>query len=168
MIGEKIEFSALADNSYKAEFQTLPVLVSLQPLLHHMGILSCFSYSILIECLPLKQMFSSFTKCFSSPNTLSQAPSSSVTFNMYSFPVASTCVCSVAQLCSTLCNPMDSSPPGSSVHGISQARVLEWVAIFLLQGIFLAQGLNSSLLLDRQNLYHEPSGKPRVITTEVA
>ena len=33
------------------------------------------------------------------------------------------------QLCSTLCDPMDSSPPGSSVHGILQARVLEWVAI---------------------------------------
>ena len=35
----------------------------------------------------------------------------------------------VAQLCLTLCNPMDCSPPGSSVHGISQARILEWVAI---------------------------------------
>ena len=34
----------------------------------------------------------------------------------------------VAQLCPTLCNPMDCSPPGSSVHGISQARTLEWVA----------------------------------------
>ena len=35
----------------------------------------------------------------------------------------------VAQSCPTLCNPIDSSPPGSSVHGIFQARVLEWVAI---------------------------------------
>ena len=35
-----------------------------------------------------------------------------------------------AQPCSTLCNPMDFSPPGSSVHGILQARILEWVAIF--------------------------------------
>ena len=34
----------------------------------------------------------------------------------------------VAQSCPTLCNPMDSSLPGSSVHGIFQARVLEWVA----------------------------------------
>ena len=33
------------------------------------------------------------------------------------------------QLCPTLCNPMDSSPPGSSVHRILQARILEWVAI---------------------------------------
>ena len=34
-----------------------------------------------------------------------------------------------AQSCPTLSNPMDCSPPGSSVHGIFQARVLEWVAI---------------------------------------
>ena len=35
----------------------------------------------------------------------------------------------VAQLCPTLCDPMDRSPPDSSVHGIFQARVLEWGAI---------------------------------------
>ena len=35
----------------------------------------------------------------------------------------------VAQLCLTLRNPMDCSPPGSSVHAVFQARVLEWVAI---------------------------------------
>ena len=35
----------------------------------------------------------------------------------------------VAQLHPILCDPMDCSPPGSSVHGILQARVLEWVAI---------------------------------------
>ena len=33
------------------------------------------------------------------------------------------------QSCPTLCNPMDYSPPGSSVHGIFQARILEWVAM---------------------------------------
>ena len=37
--------------------------------------------------------------------------------------------CSVAQLCPTLCNPMDCCPPGSSIHGILQARILEWVMI---------------------------------------
>ena len=35
----------------------------------------------------------------------------------------------VAQSCPTICDAMDSSPPGSSVHGIFQARILEWVAI---------------------------------------
>ena len=38
-------------------------------------------------------------------------------------------VIEVAQSCPTLCNPMDCSLPCSSVHGISQARVLEWIAI---------------------------------------
>ena len=38
-------------------------------------------------------------------------------------------VCMRAQMCPTLCGPMDCSPPGSSVHGILQARVLEQVAI---------------------------------------
>ena len=40
----------------------------------------------------------------------------------------------VAQLCPTLCDPMDCSLPGSSVHGIFQARILEWVAISFSRG----------------------------------
>ena len=42
--------------------------------------------------------------------------------------------CDVAQSCPTLCDPMDCSPPGSSTHGIFQARVLEWVAIAFSRG----------------------------------
>ena len=42
--------------------------------------------------------------------------------------------CSVAQSCLILCNLIDCSPPGSSVHGISQARILEWVAIAFFRG----------------------------------
>ena len=38
-------------------------------------------------------------------------------------------LCLVAQSCLTLCNPMDCYVPGSSVHGIFQARILKWVAI---------------------------------------
>ena len=38
-------------------------------------------------------------------------------------------VCVGAQSWTTLCNPMDCSPPGSSVRGILQARILKWVAI---------------------------------------
>ena len=38
-------------------------------------------------------------------------------------------VCSVSRLYLSLCDPMDCSPPGSSVHGIAQARILEWAAI---------------------------------------
>ena len=46
----------------------------------------------------------------------------------------------VTQLCPTCCDPMDCSLPGSSVHGIFQARVLEWVAIAFfgnIQGVSL-------------------------------
>ena len=41
---------------------------------------------------------------------------------------------------------MDCSPLGSSVHGILQARILEWVAIPFSRGLFLTQGLNQHLL----------------------
>ena len=41
--------------------------------------------------------------------------------------VLHTCCCSVAKLCPTLCDSLDCSQPGSSVHGIVQARTLEWV-----------------------------------------
>ena len=45
------------------------------------------------------------------------------------------CVCVlVAQSCLTLCDPMDCSPPGSTVHGILQARILEQVAISFSRG----------------------------------
>ena len=45
------------------------------------------------------------------------------------------CVCVlVAQSCSTICNPMDCSPPGSFVHGILQARIVEWFAISFSRG----------------------------------
>ena len=40
----------------------------------------------------------------------------------------------IAQLCPTLCDPMDCSLPGSSVHGILQARILKWVAISFSRG----------------------------------
>ena len=40
----------------------------------------------------------------------------------------------VTQLCLTLCDSMDCSPPGYSVHGILQARILEWVAISFSRG----------------------------------
>ena len=39
-------------------------------------------------------------------------------------------MCLVTQSCPTLCDPIDCGPPGSSVHEISQARILEWATIF--------------------------------------
>ena len=50
------------------------------------------------------------------------------------------------QSCLTIFDPMYCSMPGSSVHGISQATIPEWMAIFFLQGNFPTQGSNSQLL----------------------
>ena len=50
------------------------------------------------------------------------------------------------QSCLTLCHPIDCSPPGSSVHRIPQARMLEWVAMSSSRGSFLTQGSNLQLL----------------------
>ena len=55
-----------------------------------------------------------------------------------------------AQLCLTLCSPMDCSPPGSSGHGILQARVLEWVAMTSSRG---SSRLHPGLPSFRQMLY---------------
>ena len=69
--------------------------------------------------------------------------------------IPSLCVClCVLWSCLTLCNPMDCSPPGSSVHGILQARILEWAAIPFSRGNLPTQGLNPHLLHCRQALYH--------------
>ena len=67
------------------------------------------------------------------------------TIQFVQFLVLCVCLCLVTQLYQTLCNPMDRSPPGSSVCGILQARILEWVTIFLFQEIFPIQGSNSGL-----------------------
>ena len=65
----------------------------------------------------------------------------------------------VAQLCRILCDPMD-----DRVHGILQARILEWVTFPLLQGIFPTQGLNPGLPHCRRILYQLCyKGSPRIL-----
>ena len=61
---------------------------------------------------------------------------------------------SVSRSVVSLFSPMDCSLPGSSVHGIFQARILEWAANSLFQGIFPTRGLNPGLRHYRQILYH--------------
>ena len=63
-----------------------------------------------------------------------------------------------AQSCPTLCNAMDSSPPVSSVHGILQARILEWVAIPFSRGAPRVEPGALSLQVD--SLLPELPGKP--------
>ena len=63
----------------------------------------------------------------------------------------------VAQSCPTLCVPMDCSPPGSSVHGIFQARILEWVAISSSRGSSQVRDqtcISCVSCVGRQILYH--------------
>ena len=64
------------------------------------------------------------------------------------------CVCMLfTQSCLTLCDTMDCSPPGSSDHGILQARTLDWVAIPFSRGSFWTQGLNPGLPHCKRILY---------------
>ena len=76
--------------------------------------------------------------------------------SVHTYIVGRMCVRLSFQLCPALYDPMDCSPPDSSVHGILQARILEngVGCHFPLQGIFLTQGLNLCLLLGRWFLYH--------------
>ena len=53
-----------------------------------------------------------------------------------------------------LCDPMDYSPPGFSVHGISQGRILEWVAISFSKGSSQPSDRNCVSSIDKQILYH--------------
>ena len=54
-------------------------------------------------------------------------------------------MCLVAQMCPTHCNPIDCSPPGSSIHGDSPGKNTGVGSLSLLQGIFPTQGLNPGL-----------------------
>ena len=68
-------------------------------------------------------------------------------------PGISLCYCLVAQLCPTVCNPMDCSPPGASVHGLSQARIQEWVAISSYKVSSRPKGRTSIFCIGRWILY---------------
>ena len=73
-------------------------------------------------------------------------------------------LCLATQSCLIFCKPMDCSPPGSSVHGVSPGKKTGVGCHALLQGVFPTQGLNPGLLHCRQILYQlsyqgSPSGK---------
>ena len=75
--------------------------------------------------------------------------------------VCAVCVLAV-QLCLTLCDPMDYSPPGPSVHGILQARILEWVAMPSSRGSPQPGIESGSPTLQADPLQSEPPGKPQM------
>ena len=73
-------------------------------------------------------------------------------------------LCLVTQSCSTLCDPVDCSPPGTSVHGDSLGKNTGVGSLSLLQGIFLTQGSDPGLPPCRQILYHlSHQGSPRTM-----
>ena len=73
-----------------------------------------------------------------------------------------------AQSCPTLCDPVDCSLSGSSVHGILQARILEWVAISFSRDL-PDPGIEPwSLVLQVETLPSEPPGKPNILIWRTA
>ena len=71
--------------------------------------------------------------------------------------------CSVAQSHLTLSDPMDCSLPGSSVHRISQARILEWAAIYYSSGSSQLEIKPVSSAVIDGFFITEPPGKPKLI-----
>ena len=102
-------------------------------------ILICSTESLLINTLKIESVAASTF----SPSVCHEVMGSDTMILMLSHSVVS-----------NSCNPMDCSPPGFSVHRISQARILEWVAIFSSQRIFPTQGSKPRLLHCKQILYH--------------
>ena len=81
-----------------------------------------------------------------------------------SFSAHTTVLCLAAQSCLTLCDPMDCSPPGSSVHGDSPGKNTGVGCHGLIQGIFPTQGLNPGLPHCRWILYRlSHQGSPRIL-----
>ena len=92
-----------------------------------------FSKDVIFPCLPCKVSLV-FRSGTSFPSPCKHEARSHINLLLFSF-----------KSCPILCGPINCSLPGSSVHGISQARILEWVALSF-RGIFLTQGLNPYLL----------------------
>ena len=79
------------------------------------------------------------------------------------------CVCVlVAQSCLTLCDPMDCSPPGCSVHGILRARILGWVAMPSSRGLSRPRDWTRGTYIFKQILCDCASGEARLLTRRAA
>ena len=72
----------------------------------------------------------------------------------------------VPQSCPTLCNPTDCSPPGSTVHGIFQARMLEWVAISFTSDSSPHRDQTHVSCIAGGFFTTEPPGKPNLFPTK--
>ena len=68
--------------------------------------------------------------------------------------VIKVCCAKLSQSCLTLCNPMDCSPPGSTVRGILKTRILEWVAMPSFRGSSLPRDQTHISCIGRWVAYH--------------
>ena len=82
---------------------------------------------------------------------------------MYKCIYAATAAAKSLQSCPTLCDPIDGSPPGSSVPGILQARTLEWVAISFSKNAFI----NTTIFKDKPNLVFIARSTPMLMYSQV-
>ena len=97
--------------------------------------------------------------CFSSSHSLLSCPRNVFICHL----LCAALLCLIAQLCLTLCDPMDCSPPGSLVHGDCSCKNTEVGSLSLLQGIFWSQESNwGSPALQADSLPAELSRKPLV------
>ena len=71
----------------------------------------------------------------------------------------------ITQSCSILCDSMDCSPPGSAVHGILQARILEWIAMPFSREPTPGNQPREPSALQADSLPSEPPGKPKYTKT---
>ena len=76
-------------------------------------------------------------------------------------------LCLVAQSYPTLCDPMDCSTPGFSVHGILSARILEWVAIFFSRGSSWPSDRTHCLLSEKQWNITQPKKRNNIICSNM-
>ena len=86
------------------------------------------------------------------PNSLKDRLDPFISLHLFSYFLC--CACLVIKLCPVLCNPVEYSPPGSSVHGIFQARILGWVAISYSRGSSQPRDWTLIFCIGRWILYH--------------
>ena len=108
-------------------------------------------------CYSLSDLFSSVKQALGSSTSLELTQ---IRFFLWlsNIPLYAAAAAKSLQLCSTLWGPRDCSPPGSSIHGIIQARILEWVASLFSRGSSLSRdGIGVFCIAGRCVSHHESS-----------